>query len=80
MRAYIYFVGGLLCENLNPEIAQEKLNRCAEDGWELVRVLRRRKYQDNAIGCITICISASLAETSNEWETGKIYLNQEHQT
>jgi hypothetical protein len=38
MNSYDYLVGALLNEKLRPEAEQEKLNKCAESGWELVTV------------------------------------------
>jgi predicted rRNA methylase YqxC with S4 and FtsJ domains len=35
-------VGGLLNKNLTAEAEQEKINLCAEDGWELFQVLARK--------------------------------------
>ena len=38
------------------------------------------KLLDDKLADIAVCDPAILAETSDEWETGKIYLNLENQT
>ncbi|HZL79479.1 MAG TPA: hypothetical protein VFC17_11555 [Candidatus Limnocylindrales bacterium] len=35
----------MICDKLTPEAEQEKLNKCGEDGWELVQVLARKIQQ-----------------------------------
>ena len=42
MNSYDYLVGALSNEKLRPEAEQEKLNKCAELGWELVTVLVKK--------------------------------------
>ena len=45
---YSYVVGGLMSDDLSPEEEQRKLNRCGQDGWELVvtskRIIKGTEY------------------------------------